>query len=142
MNRRDTVKAVGASLLGGTALTASASADGRENRSQQNGKPNVVSVELERADERKTDAYTVDYGDDGRVEITGYAIAPNPCHELEVVDITPTGHGDVVDLELVPDGSELCLSAMIELRYAVELEYPDGDAVPDVFVKVPGGARA
>ena len=139
MNRRDTVKAVGASLLGGTSLATSATADRRRSR---NGKPTVVSVELERADERKTDEYTVDYGDDGRVEITGYAIAPNPCHELEVADITTTGHGDVVDLELVRDGSNLCLSAMAELRYTVELEYPDGDAVPDVFVKIPDAANA
>ena len=139
MNRRDTVKAVGASLLGGTALATSTTADGRR---KKKGTPKVVSVELEGADEPKTDEYTVDYRNDGRVEITGYVIAPNPCHELEVVDITPTGHGDVVDLELVPDGSNLCLSAMAELRYTVELEYPDGDAVPDVFVQIPDAANA
>lgn len=137
MKRRETITAVSTSLLAGTALSTASSADER-----RNGAPRVVSVETEQSDKGTSDVYTVDYRGDGRVEITGHVTAPNPCHEIDVADITATKHGDVVDLELVRTGTDLCITVIAHLRYTVELEYPDEDAVRDVLVRVPDGAGA
>ena len=149
MNRRDAVKAAGASLLAGTALSSSAAGDDRERR-----RPRVVSIETESADEVEYDEYTVDYAGDGRVEITGYTIAPTSCYEVAVDGIYAAEYGDVVDLKLVPEKKssrdavsvpgqdardDACTSIEI-VRYSVELEYKVESAVNDVLVRIPEGA--
>lgn len=147
MNRRETLKATGASVLAGTALVSSVTASDRgkrnERRSGDDGNenedgPTVVTAELERSDEDKTDEYTVRYNDE-LVEITGYVIASEPCRELEVDSISETEYGDVVDLELVRSDSELCAQMITPLKYTVELEYEDEDEVTDVLVQMPDG---
>lgn len=148
MNRRDALKAAGASVFAGTALTTSGAADRREvprkDKRREREPPTgdgvrVVAVETERTDEDRTDEYSVDYKGDNRVEITGYTTASNPCHEIQVADIESTEYGDVVDLELVYTGAEVCATVIADFRYTVELEYKSERLVDDVFVQIPDG---
>ncbi len=65
MNRRNALKATGASLLAGTALTTSATADTSDG-------PRIVSVDstTDSGNADGTDEYTVEHLGDGVVEIT------------------------------------------------------------------------
>lgn len=150
MNRRDAITAAGASILAGATLTTSAAADDQVTSSPRVGDVETKRVETRNADEIKYDEYTVNYVGDGRVEITGYTVAPTSCYEVTVNDIHAAEYGDVVDLELVPEKKsprkkvtaatedERCSSIEI-VRYSVELEYKDESLVPDVFVQIPDG---
>ncbi|WP_408959063.1 hypothetical protein [Natrinema sp. 74] len=132
MNRRNALKATGASLLAGTALTTSAAADTGDG-------PTVVSVEsnTDSSGASEPDEYTVEYLGDGIVEITGVTVAPTPCHEAVVDNIYQSTYGDVVDLSLEA-GSGICTTVLAELAYTVRLEYET--EARDVFVSVPDGA--
>lgn len=130
MNRRKALTATGASLLAGTALTTSAAAS-------DDGPAVEIRSETDTSDTDGNDEYSVEYLGDGAVEITGYTVAPTPCHEAVVEDIFRSKYGDVVDLSL-ESGSGMCTDAIAGLDYTVRLQY-DGEA-PDVFVSVPDGA--
>ncbi|QLG50852.1 hypothetical protein [Natrinema halophilum] len=135
MNRRATLKATGSSILAGTTLLASSVAG--DGSGDGNG-PTVVSVETETVGRstQGSDHYTVEYLDDGVVEITGRTVAPTPCHEVAVERIQTQGEGDVVVLSLVSD-SKLCVTSLAGVTYTVRLEYEA--ETPDVFVSVPDG---
>lgn len=148
MNRRDALKAAGASVFTGTALTTAGAAAEREvprkRKRRERELPTgdgvrVASLETEHTDESKTDEYTVDYKGDDRVEITGYTTASNPCHEVDVAALESTEYGDVIDLELVYTGAEVCATVIADFRYTVELEYESEAAVDDVLVQIPDG---
>jgi len=132
MNRRNALKATGASLLAGTALTTSATADTSDG-------PTVVSVEsnTDYSSADGNDEYTVEYLGDGVVEITGYTVAPTPCHGIAVDGVYRSKYGDVVDLSLEAS-SGVCMTVLAGLTYTVRLEY--AAEARDVFVSVPDGA--
>ena len=152
MNRRTLLERTGgvsalAALPAGVAVNGDSDADSsdegdgsdrRNGDSDDDGRPTVRSVESEAKllEDDGTRSYAVEYGEDGTVKITGRTVAPTPCHEVDVDGVVETGRGDLVDLTLV-DPVGFCVQALAAVRYAVELEYDDADAVPDVFVSVP-----
>ena len=143
MRRRTALKATGTSILAGTALTASTAAEDADDGwsfGWGSDDPEIVSVESEQArpDEApENDQYTVEYGSDGVVEISGWVTAPTTCYHVEVDGVTGSRHGDVVDLQLVEESGG-CYFVLTDIRYSVVLEYDDDAA--DVLVDVPNGA--
>ncbi|RQG99945.1 hypothetical protein [Natrarchaeobius oligotrophus] len=126
MKRRTALGAIGASIVAGTALTGTTSAD-------EDG-PRLVSLESE------TDAggsgegneYAVEYVGEGTVEVTGSTTVPRPCYEAEVVGIEATEFGDVVRLRPVRT-DDLCPDVVSRLSFHVELEY--SGETNDVFLE-------
>ena len=134
MNRRTALKAVGASLLAGTALSTPTVAE-----QSVSDDPRIVAVESD-ADAGSADEpseYTVTYGDDGSIEISGRAVAPTPCYEVVIADIVETEHGDLIDLELAERDDQFCNDVLAAVNYTARLQYESTDDDPEILVSTP-----
>ena len=127
MQRRTALKAVGASVLAGVAVSGTATADSDE--------PRIVDVDstISAGDPDEKPAYSVTYGEDGLVEITGGVTVSEGCYEAEVDGIESTAFGDVVQVSPVrQDG--FCTQVISRLEFEVTVQYADEPA--DVFVQI------